>query len=103
MELSEIIEREIADPRVGFATITGVKVSSDLSHARIFISVLGGEEERKKTLEGLKSAVSYLRRALSKRLHHLRRIPELTFDYDETIEKGMRIEALLEQIKPDEE
>jgi len=103
IELSEIIEREIQDPRIGLATVTAVKVSPDLRHARVFVSVLGDAEQRKKTLQGLSSAASYARRSLSQRLHHLRRIPELTFAYDELIEKGMRIEELFDQIKPETE
>src|SRR6266705_227851 len=103
MEMSEIIEREIQDPRIGLATITRVKVSPDLRHARIFVSVLGDAEQRKKSLDGLRSAASYARRSLSKRLHHLRRIPELTFDYDEGLEKDLRIQELLQQIKHEEE
>ena len=99
MELSEIIERELHDPRIGLVTVTAVKVSPDLGHARVFISVLGGEQERKRALQGLKSAASYAKRSLSKRLHHLRRTPSLTFDYDETIETENRIEQLLDQIK----
>jgi ribosome-binding factor A len=103
IELSEIIEREIHDPRIGLTTVTHVKVSPDLRHAHILVSVLGDEEQRKKSLEGLRSAANYARRSLSKRFHHLRRIPELTFHYDEGLEKGMRIEELLEQIKHEEE
>ena len=103
MELSEIIEREIQDPRIGLATVTAVKVSPDLSHARVFVSVLGDAGQRKKTILGLNSAANYARRSLSQRLHHLRRIPELTFAYDESIETGSRIEELLDQIKPEGE
>ena len=103
IELSEIIEREIQDPRIGLVTINAVKVSPDLRNARVFVSVLGDMEQRKKTLQGLTSAASYARRSLSQRLHHLRRIPELTFAYDESIEKGSRIEELLDQIKPEDE
>lgn len=103
IEMSEIIEREIQDPRIGLATVTRVKVSPDLRHARVFVTVLGDAEQRKKSLEGLRSAAGYARRSLGKRLHHLRRIPELTFDYDEGLEKGMRIEELLDQIKHEEE
>jgi ribosome-binding factor A len=103
IELSGIIEREIQDPRIGLATVTHVKVSPDLRHAHVFVSVLGDDAQRKKSLEGLTSAASYARHSLSKRLHHLRRIPELTFHYDEGLEKGMRIEELLEQIKHEEE
>jgi ribosome-binding factor A len=102
IELSEIIEREIQDPRIGLTTVTAVKVSPDLRHARIFVTVLGDSTQRKKALEGLRSAASFVRRSLSKRLHHMRRIPELSFDYDEAVEKGMRIEELLEQIKHEE-
>jgi ribosome-binding factor A len=102
IELSQIIERDIHDPRIGFVTVTAVKVSTDLSHARVSISSLGNADERKKTLQGLRSAAGFIRRDLSRRLHHLRRIPELTFEYDETLEKENRIEALLDQIKGDE-
>lgn len=103
IELSEIIEREIQDPRIGLVTVTRIKVSPDLRHARVFVTVLGGPDQSKKSIKGLRSAASYARRSLSKRLHHLKRIPELTFDYDESVEKGIRIEELLEQIKHEEE
>jgi ribosome-binding factor A len=103
MEISEIIEREIHDPRVGLTTVTAVKVSPDLGHAKIFVSSLGNEDEHKKTLQGLKSAAAFIRRSLSQRLHHLRKIPELTFAYDESVEQGMLIERLLDDIKPEHE
>ena len=103
IELSEIIEREIQDPRIGLTTVTRVKVSPDLSHGRVYVTVLGGDDQRKKTLAGLRSAAGFVRRSLSKRLHHMRRIPEITFDYDELVEKDIRIEQLLDQIKHDEE
>jgi ribosome-binding factor A len=102
IELSEIIEHEIEDPRIGLATVTAVKLSPDLRHARVFVSVLGDEQERKKTMQGLNSAAQFARRALSQRLAHLRRIPELTFAYDGSIETGSRIEELLNQIKPED-
>ncbi len=103
IELSEIIEREIQDPRIGLTTVTAVRISPDLSYARVFVSALGDQAQRKKTLQGLKSAASFIRRSLGKRLHHLRRIPDLHFDYDESIEKGIRIEELLNQIKHEQE
>src|SRR5262245_24290349 len=103
IELSEILERELQDPRAHFVTVTGVKVSPDLRHARVFISVLGGAEERKKALQGLRSGASFVRRSLGKRLHHLKRIPELVFDYDESLEKELRVEELLEKIKSEPE
>ena len=99
MELSEIVEREIQDPRVHFVTMSRVKVTPDLGHARVFITVLGSAEDRKKALQGLRSGASFIKRSLAKRLHHLRRIPELVFEYDETIEQDMRMEQLMEQIK----
>jgi len=101
MELSEIID-EIEDPRVGLTTVTAVKVSPDMRHARVFVSVLGDEAQRKKTMQGLNSAAHFARRTLSQRLKHLRRIPELTFAYDESIESGSRIDELLDQIKPED-
>src|SRR5215472_14954401 len=102
IELSEIIEREIHDPRVDLTTVTAVKVSADLRHGHVYVTVLGDDAQRKKALEGLRSAASFVRRSLSKRLHHMRRIPELSFDYDESVEKGIRIEELLDQIKHEE-
>ena len=103
IELSEILEHEVHDPRVRLVTVTHVKVSPDLRHAKVFVSALGDVEDRKKILQGLRSAAGYARRSLGQRLHHLRRIPELTFDYDEALEKEMRIEQLLDQIKTKEE
>ena len=103
IELSEILERELQDPRIGLTTVTAVKVSPDLRHGRVFVTVLGDAAQRKKALEGLRSATSFVRKSLSKRLHHLRRIPELSFDYDESVEKGIRIEELLDQIKHDQD
>ena len=99
IELSEILEREVQDPRVRLVTVTHVKVSPDLRHARVFVSALGGPEDRKKILQGLRSATGYARHSLGQRLHHLKRIPELAFDYDDTLEQEMRIEQLLDQIK----
>ena len=103
IEISQILEREIHDPRIGLATVTGVKISPDLRHARVFITALGGEEDHKRTMQGLRSAASYVRHSLSKRLHHLKRIPEVIFEYDESVEKSFRIEKLLDEIKTEHE
>lgn len=103
IEISQILEREIHDPRVGLASVTGVKISPDLRHARVFITALGGEEDHKRTIQGLRSAASYVRHSLSKRLHHLKRIPEVIFEYDESVEKSFRIEKLLDEIKTENE
>ena len=102
IELSEIIGLEVRDPRIGLIAITGVKVTPDLAHARVSISVLGGPEERKLALQGLRSAAAYTRRALAKRLHHLKRIPDLIFEYDVSIEQETRMNELFDQIKPEE-
>ena len=103
IEISEILEREIQDPRVHFVTTTRIKVTPDLGHARVFVTVLGSDEERKKALQGLRSAAHFVKRSLAKRLHHLRRVPELIFEYDESVEKDLRLEELLDQISSDPE
>ncbi len=103
MELSEIVERELSDPRIGLVTVTGVKITSDLRHARVMVSVLGGADERKKAVAGLRSAASFVKRSLARRLHHLRRITELIFEYDDTLEDDIRIQELFNQIKTEPE
>src|SRR5438874_11386630 len=84
IELSEIVEREIQDPRVHFVTLSRVKVTPDLGHARVFITVPGSSEDRKKAVQGLRSAAHFVKRSLAKRLHHLRRVADLIFQYDES-------------------
>ena len=103
MEISEIVEREISDPRVGLTTVTRVKVTSDLRNARVFVTIIGSAEEQKKTIQGLKSAATYVRRSLAKRLHHLKRIPEIVFEYDDAVEDDIRIEQLFDEIKSNPE
>ena len=103
MAISEILP-ELRDPRIGLATITEVKLSSDLKHARVFVSVLGGEEERKKTLAGLTSAAPRIRHEVASQTR-LRNTPELVFTYDSSIEYGAHIEELIQKTKlpPDPE
>ncbi|WP_163536838.1 30S ribosome-binding factor RbfA [Gracilibacillus sp. YIM 98692] len=96
-ELGDIISRKIKDPRVGFVTITDVEVSGDLQQAKVFISVLGEEEKRQETLIGLAKAKGFIRSEIGKRIR-LRKIPELYFDFDETIERGNRIEHILREL-----
>jgi len=96
-ELGDIITRKIKDPRVGFVTITDVEVTGDLQQAKIYISVLGNEEERQDTLVGLAKAKGFIRSEIGKRIR-LRKTPELSFEMDETIEQGNRIETLLRQL-----
>jgi ribosome-binding factor A len=96
--LSGIIAQEIKDPRVGFATITNVKLSPDLRYARVMISVLGDPREKQETLAALTRAAGFIRRQVGARIR-LRYIPEITFAYDDTIEHGDRMMQLIEEIK----
>ena len=88
------LAQELKDPRIGFVTLTGVDTSSDLSHAKVFLSVYGKQVEKDATLEGLRAARAYLQRLIGDELH-LRRIPTLEFVYDASVDQGMRIQAIL--------
>lgn len=99
-ELSRILQREVRDPRVGFVSVTGVEVSMDLRHARIFVSVLGDAEAKSATMAGLQSAAGYIRRALGARLQ-MRHTPDITFKLDESIERGSRVMKLLGEVAKD--
>jgi ribosome-binding factor A len=92
--LSDGITKHVQDPRVGFVTITGVKTSSDLRYARVFFSVLGDEQAKSDSLEGLRSAHGFLQGLIASELK-LKHTPTLNFVYDETIDRGMRISELL--------
>jgi len=94
--LSDAIASDLQDPRVGFVTVTGVKTSSDLRHARVYVSVLGDAQAREASLEGLRSAHGYLQSRVASELR-LKHTPTLTFHYDESIDRGMRITELLEE------
>src|SRR5262245_12808093 len=96
-EVSNLIARELRDPRLGFATVTEAKVSPDLSHARIYVSVLGSTEEQRTTLAALNRAAGFLRRALGSRLK-LRKTPQLSFTLDQTIERGARMAQIIAQV-----
>src|SRR5512142_688341 len=89
-EIGAILARDVADPAIGFATITDVETAPDLSHARIWVSVIGQPEERKATAHALRRALPYIRHELGSRLR-LRRIPELHLELDETAERGTRV------------
>jgi ribosome-binding factor A len=93
--LSVRIAEGLKDPRIGFVTVTAVETSPDLRHARVYVSVLGDEQERADSLTGLQSAHGILQSEIA-RLTHMKRTPELRFVYDETAETGMRINELLE-------
>lgn len=97
-ELADILLRKTKDPRVGFVTITRVAVSDDLKNAKVYVSMLGGDAEKKQTLKGLKSATPFLRGELGRRLK-MRNTPELMFVIDESIERGARTLELLSRLK----
>jgi ribosome-binding factor A len=92
--LSGRIAEGLQDPRIGFVTVTAVETSPDLRHARVFVSVLGDEHERVRTLEGLTSSHGLLQAAIAGELR-MKRTPTLEFVYDESIDRGMRISELL--------
>ncbi|QRO00004.1 30S ribosome-binding factor RbfA [Archangium violaceum] len=92
---------ELKDPRIGFITVTGVKVSPDLKVARVFYSMMGTEEERKETQKGLEAAKGYIRREITEAVN-LRVSPEVFFTFDESVERGDRIERLLREVKEKE-
>lgn len=94
--LSEAIAKDLQDPRVGFVTVTAVKTSPDLRHARVYVSVLGDEQARAESLAGLRWAHGFLQGHVASELS-LKHTPALTFEYDESIDRGMRISELLDQ------
>jgi len=97
-EQISVLMPELRDPRIGLATVTEVKMSPDLKHGRVYVSILGDAEERARTLAGLNSAASHLRHEIGARLR-LRNTPDLIFLYDESIEYGARIEELIAKAK----
>lgn len=97
-ELDEIIRREVKDPRIGFFSITRVEVPTDLRSARVFISVLGTDEEREQTLVALRSAAGYIRHVLKPRLR-MRQIPELDFRDDRSMEYAQQITEALREVR----
>lgn len=99
--IGEALASEIKDPRVGFVTVTDVSTSADLRHAHVHVSVLGDTTQREASLEGLRSAHGFLQRKIAAQLH-LKHTPMLDFHHDETPEKAMRIERLLDQHETEE-
>lgn len=96
--ISRIIQAELKDPRVGFITITEVKVSKDLEHVKVYFTAMGSEKEKKSAIVGLGRATSFIRRLVAQEVD-LRFVPEIVFKYDETFEYGQHINELLEKIK----
>ncbi len=101
-EIAQIIRDEVKDPRVGFITVTGVDLSKDLRHSKVYISVLGSEKNQKESLEGLKKATSFIRRELGRRIK-LRHTPEIDFRFDHSIEHGAHIAKLLSEVNKNED
>ena len=96
-ELSDVLARHVKDPGIGFITLTHVKVSPDLQIARVYYTMMGDAAARKNTEKALKRVIPFLRRHIAQRLR-LRRVPELTFFYDQSIEHQDRVERLLQEI-----
>ncbi len=94
--LSDAITQDLKDPRVGFVTVTAVKTSPDLRHAHVYVSVLGDPDQRAASLDGLRSAHGYLQRRVGSELS-LKHTPTLAFDYDDSIDRGMRISELIDR------
>ena len=96
--LAEAI-RELKDPRIGFATVTGVRTTPDLRQATVYVSVLGSERRREKTLRGLEAAHGVLQARVARELR-LKRTPQLAFAYDPTVEHGVRMTRLIDELAP---
>ena len=97
-ELMDLLQREMKDPRLGFATITRVETARDLGHARVWVSVLGTDLERERTMTALRVATPWLRRKLGERLS-LRHVPELTVREDDSIESGDRVLRIIQELE----
>jgi ribosome-binding factor A len=97
--LSGAITSELKDPRVGFVTVTSVETSPDLRHARVFVSVLGDDAVRRRSLDGLQSAHGYLQKRVASELR-LKHTPTLQFLYDDSADRGLRIAELIEEERP---
>jgi ribosome-binding factor A len=101
-EISTLLLREVKDPRIGFVTITEVRLSDDMRNARIFFSVLGDPKAKQKALDGLRSATPFIQREVGHALG-LRFTPELLFSLDESAERGVRMEALIREARAADE
>jgi ribosome-binding factor A len=101
--LGELIQYELKDPRVGFATVVGVDVSGDLQHARARISVMGDVTQQRETMEGLERARGFLRRGIAQELRHLRMVPELHLVLDTSLDYSLHIDDVLRQVAHERE
>jgi ribosome-binding factor A len=93
---------ELKDPRIGLVTVTGVDTAPDLRHAVVFVSVLGSEKKKQATLRGLEAAHGLLQSQLARQLR-LKRTPQLTFEYDQSVERGVRMSQLIDELAPEDD
>src|SRR5205823_13607371 len=93
---------ELKDPRIGLVTVTAVNTASDLRHATVYVSVLGNEKKRTATLRGLEAAHGVLQSRLARQLR-LKRTPQLTFEYDPSVERGVRMSQLIDELAPEDD
>jgi ribosome-binding factor A len=100
--VTDLIIKGLKDPRIGFVTVTGVKVTDDMHYATVYFTVIGDEAARKGTEAGLNSARGFIRREMGKKLH-MRYVPEILFKYDTSLDTGNHIDALLREIKANEQ
>lgn len=100
-EFGQMLQRDLKDPRIGFVSVTGVEVSNDCSHVKIFVSVLGDEQVKQATMEGLESAKGFIRTELGQKIR-LRYTPEIHLIADHSMERGSRIMELLNEVKKDQ-
>jgi ribosome-binding factor A len=92
---------ELKDPRIGFVTITGVRTTPDLKQATVYVSVLGSERKREQSIEGLTAAHGVLQAQIARELR-LKRTPQLAFEYDPSVERGVRMTKLIDELAPDD-
>ncbi len=100
-EITQMLRDEIKDPRIGFVTVTGVEVSPDIRYAKVFVSILGGDEAKVQSMQALEKAKGFVRGELGKRMR-LRYTPEVSFKFDPSIEHGAHIMKLLAEVKDTE-
>ena len=98
--LSDAVTRDLKDPRVGFVTVTQVKTSPDLRHARVYVSVLGSQAQREDSMSGLQSADGYLQGRVASALR-MKHTPTLSFHYDDTAERAVALEQLIREVAPE--
>ena len=97
--LSEAVG-DLKDPRIGFVTVTGVETSPDLRQAVVYVSVLGSEKKREQSIDGLQAAHGILQSKIARELR-MKRTPQLTFEYDPSVERGVRMTQLIDELAPD--